>query len=118
MREHTKQQYRICTSLVGRHNTSSLLMFRCWVMVVVFHNVLIFMRQFKKNQMLPRPYGGSYSGEKGHQMCQKPWPIALTKSVETFIMVSISDMPNIKYWINLGSIMDCKIEDSKIMQNW
>ena len=49
---------------------------------------------------------GSYSGEKGHQFLHKPWMLALAKSVETFIMVSISDMPTIKYCQNLGSIMD------------
>ena len=57
-------------------------------------------------QMLPRPYMGSYSGGKGHQFLHKPWIIALAKSVETFSMVSISDMPTIKYWQNLGSITD------------
>ena len=49
---------------------------------------------------------GSYSGEKGHQILHKPWMLALSKSVETFIMVSISDMPTIKYWKILGSIID------------
>ena len=49
-------------------------------------------------QMLPLPYVGSYSGEKGHQFWQEPWIIALAKSVETFFMVSISDMLTIKYW--------------------
>ena len=47
MRETTDQQYKICTKLVGRHNTSSLLMFKCWVMVVVFHNILSFMIPIK-----------------------------------------------------------------------
>ena len=51
-------------------------------------------------QMLPRPYVGSYSGEKGNQLLHKPWILALAKSVETFIMVSISGMPTIKYWQN------------------
>ena len=32
--------------------------------------------------------------------------LALAKSVETFIMVSINNMPIIKYWQNLGTIMD------------
>ena len=36
-------------------------------------------------QMLPRPYVGSYSGEKGHQILQQPWIIVLAKSSETFI---------------------------------
>ena len=44
-REHTKQQHIICTSLVGRRSNSNLLMFQCWVMVVVFHNILRFMTQ-------------------------------------------------------------------------
>ena len=48
MIEHTEQQYRIRTRLVGRHNTSSMLMFQCWVMVAVFHNILSFMIQLKK----------------------------------------------------------------------
>ena len=56
--------------------------------------------------MLPRPYLGSYSGEKGHEIMQQPWIIALAKSVETFIEVSINEMPTIKYWQNLGITMD------------
>ena len=48
MRENTHQQYRICTKMVGRHNTSSMLVFQCWVMVVVFHNILSFMIPIKK----------------------------------------------------------------------
>ena len=106
MRENKKQQYRICTSLVGRQNTSSLLMFQCLVMVVVFHNILSFMIQIKKNQMVPRPYVGSYLGEKGIKFLHKPWIIALSKSVENFIFVSISDIPTIEYWQNLGTTMD------------
>ena len=48
--------------------------------------------------MLPRPYLGSYSYEKGHKIMQQSWIITLAKSVETFILVSISEMPTIKYW--------------------
>ena len=71
--------------------------------------------------MLTRPYVGSYSGEKGHQFLHKPWILALAKLVETFILVSIYDMPTIKYWQNLGSNMDkakemipkeCRIRDT------
>ena len=47
-------------------------------------------------QMLPRPYVESYSGEKGHQFLHEPWIIELSKSVEKFLMVSISDIPTIK----------------------
>ena len=56
--------------------------------------------------MLPRPYVGSYLGEKGCQFLHKPWILALAKPVETFIFVSIYDMPTIKFWQNLGSTMD------------
>ena len=56
--------------------------------------------------MLPRLYVGIYSGEKGHQFFQKPWILALAKSVETFIHVSINDMPTMKYRQSLGIMMD------------
>ena len=56
--------------------------------------------------MLPHPYVGGYSGEKGHQILQQPWIIALSKSIETFLIVSIYDMPTVKYWKNLGSTME------------
>ena len=56
--------------------------------------------------MLPRPYVGSYFNEKGRQFLYKPWSLALAKSVETFILVSIYDMPNIKFWQNLGRTME------------
>ena len=47
--------------------------------------------------MLPLPDVESYSGEKGHQFWHEPWICELAKSVETFLMDSISDMPTIKY---------------------
>ena len=47
--------------------------------------------------MLPRPYVGSYSGQKGHEIFQQSWNLALAKSVETFIIVCMSEMPTIKY---------------------
>ena len=49
MREHTKHPYRICKILVGRHNSSIPLMCRCLVMFVLFHNILSFMTELKKN---------------------------------------------------------------------
>ena len=58
------------------------------------------MTHLKTYQMIPSPYVESYSDEKSFQFFHKPWIIALAKSVETFIMVSISDMPTIKYWQN------------------
>ena len=61
--------------------------------------------------MLPSPYVGSYSGEKGHQILQQPWIIALAKLIETFIEVPMIEMPTIKYWQNLGRIMN----ESKMM---
>ena len=57
-------------------------------------------------QMLPRPYHGSYSGEKGHDFLQQSWIIALAKSVETFLLVSICEMPTIQYWQNLEKTID------------
>ena len=56
--------------------------------------------------MLPRPYLGSYPGEKVQNIMQQSWIIALAKSVETFIIVSISEMSTIKYWQNLERTMD------------
>ena len=97
MREHTKQLYRTCTRLFGKQNPLNLMMFGCWGIVVVGHNLLSLMKEFKKNLILPRPYVGSYIGEKGHQFLQQPWIIALYKSVETFIMISISDMTTSQY---------------------
>ena len=65
-----------------------------------------FGRTIKKCQILPYPYVGSYSGEKFHQFFQKNWIIALSRSVETFVIVSISDMSSVKYWQNLGKVLD------------
>ena len=56
--------------------------------------------------MLPRPYVGRYSGEKVHQILQQPWIISLAKSIEIFIIVSIYEMTTVKYWQNLGRIME------------
>ena len=56
--------------------------------------------------MLPRPYVGIYSGEKGHKILHEPCILILAKSVELFFMVSISDMPTIKHWQKLVSIMN------------
>ena len=56
--------------------------------------------------MLPRPYMGSYSGKNIHQLLQENWILAFEKSIETFIMMSISDMTSIKHWHNLGKVLD------------
>ena len=61
--------------------------------------------------MLTRPYVGSYSGENVCQNLQQPWIIALSKSIEPFLIVSISDISTVKYWQNLGRIM----EEAKVM---
>ena len=45
----------------------------------------------------------AYSGEKGRNFFQEIWIFVLEKSVEIFVMVSISDMQSIKYWQNLGN---------------
>ena len=52
--------------------------------------------------MLPHTYVGSLLSEKGCQILQENWILELARSVETFVIVSISDMPSIKYWQNLG----------------
>ena len=51
-----------------------------------------------KIQTLPHPYFGRSVIENGYQFFQEPWIIALAESVETFINVSINDMPAIIYW--------------------
>ena len=51
-------------------------------------------------QILLHTYMISYIGENGQQYFQEPWVLKLAKSVETFIMVSISDMPTSQCWIN------------------
>ena len=88
---------------------------------MVFHNILSFMIPIKKYQMLPRPYVGIYSGKKGHGILHQPWILVLAKSVETFIEVSMGEIPTIKYWQNLGRIMnqakemipvECRIGDT------
>ena len=54
-------------------------------------------------------------------MFQQPWIIALAKSIETFIEVSMIEMPTTKYWRNLGRIInqakmmipeECRIGDT------
>ena len=55
--------------------------------------------------MLPRPYVGSYSGEKV-TIFQEPWIIPLAQSVEAFFMFSISGIPTVQYSLNLGSSLD------------
>ena len=55
---------------------------------------------------------------------QQTWIIALAKSVENFILVSIYVMPTIKYWKILGRTMEkakkmipkeCRISDACFM---
>ena len=45
--------------------------------------------------MLQRPYKGIYSGNKGRQFLQETWILELEKSVEYFVLVFISDIPNL-----------------------
>ena len=71
-------------------------------MVVVFHNILSFMTGLKN--VTTSIFGNLYRF-KGSPIFQKPCIIELSKSVETFFIVSISDVPTIKYWQNLGKTM-------------
>ena len=56
-------------------------------------------------QMLPRPYVGSYSGEKGHQFLNKLWILALAKSVERFLCFN-KWHANYKILSNFGKKLD------------
>ena len=38
-----------------------------------------------KNQMVPRTYVGTYSGEKGHQFLHELWILTLSEEVESFL---------------------------------
>ena len=57
--------------------------------------------------MLPHLYVGSYKGVNGNLFLKGKWVVDLAKSVELFVMVSISDMPTIKYWQILETNMVC-----------
>ena len=59
-----------------------------------------------KYQILPRPYVGSYIYEKGNQFFTNHGLLHYIKSVETFIMVSMSDMKTSQYWQKLESMID------------
>ena len=48
---------------------------------------------------------------KGSPILQESSIIALEKSVENFVMFSISDMPTNKYWQNLVTYMDTAKEN-------
>ena len=65
--------------------------------------------------MLLCPYVGNYSCEKGRQFFQENLIVALERSVEISVIVSISDIPSIKYWQNLGKVLDTAKE--KIPKN-
>ena len=56
--------------------------------------------------MLPCQNVGIYLGEKGHHFLQEPWIIALAQSVETIVIVSISVMTTVQYYLILGSFLD------------
>ena len=57
-------------------------------------------------RMLTCPYVESYKGKKGSPIFQEPWIIAIEKSIETLILVSISDMKTSQYWKAFGSMID------------
>ena len=57
-----------------------------------------------KYQILPRPYVGSYEGEKGNMFLKGKWIVGLAKSFELFLMVSISDLITVSIFINRESI--------------
>ena len=104
MRDHKKTTIHNMQKFVWKAQFFKSADVKCWFMAVVFHNILSVMTAFKYiYQMLPRPYVGIYSGEKGQQNFQEPWILALSHSVENFVVVSISGMTTVQYWQNLGS---------------
>ena len=93
--------------MVGRKINSSLLMYQCWFVVVVFQNILSFMKQLNIYiSNVTTSICGKLFRWKGSPIFAKNWILALAKSVETFVMMSISEMPTIKYCYNLGTMMD------------
>ena len=58
-----------------------------------------------KYQILPCPYVGSYDGKKGNLFLREKCIVDLAKSIGLFGMVSISEIPTIKYWQTFGKIM-------------
>ena len=54
---------------------------------------------------------GSYEGEKGDLFLKETWIVDLAKSLYIFLMVSISDLPTIKYWYTLEKFMVGANED-------
>ena len=60
-----------------------------------FYDIMI------KNQILPHQYVGSYESEKVNLFLKEKLIVDLEKLVELFLVVSISDIPTIKYWKNL-----------------
>ena len=61
--------------------------------------------------MLPHLYVGSYKGVNGNLFLKGKWVVDLAKSVELFVMVSISDMPTIKYGNHLKNDTGCTKDD-------
>ena len=45
-----------------------------------------------------------YEGDRGNLFLKEKWIVELSKSVELFVMVSISDLPTVKNWQNLEGI--------------
>ena len=54
---------------------------------------------------------GSYEGEKGDLFLRETWIVDLAKPLYIFLMVSISNLPTIKYWYTLEKIMVGANED-------
>ena len=71
-----------------------------------------------KKQILKCPYVGSYEGEKGNLFLKEKWILDLEKSVELFMMVSINDIPTIKYWKTLKKIWFVQKRRSQNNEEW
>ena len=65
-----------------------------------------FYDKINKYKMLTCPYVGSYDGEKGNILFKGKWILQLGKLIYIFALVSISDLPIIKYRKILEKCMD------------
>ena len=95
MRGCTKDSKK-CTMLVGRLITLSLMMYPCLVIVLVFHNFHSFMTDTKINIKFYLVHMWEViRGKRATYFLKEKWIVDLAKSVEIFVMVSISDLTTV-----------------------
>ena len=109
-----KHTLKIRKNFFGRQITSSLMMYLCWVMVVVSHNTLSFMTEQKTN--VTTSISGKLFKWKGSPIFARKLDSCISKTSWIFFIVSISDTPSIKHWQNLGKKLDTAKEN--IPKQW